>query len=202
VADVPTGTLLATHRSEPLKEMMQAMLRFSTNITAEAAGLSATAAQTGQMRGLRTSAFGMARWAERRAGGITPHFVDHSGLGDLSRVSASDMVRMLMADGVRSTLQPIMRQINLVDNNNKQIEDARLSIRAKTGTLNFVSSLAGYVQTAQGRDLAFAIFSSDLEARAQGKLQGDESPPGARSWNRRARGLQQDILKHLALRLI
>jgi len=197
----PTGTPLATFEGEPLTEVMRGMLRYSTNITAEAAGLSATNQRVGEKRGLRTSAIGMARWITERCGGITPHFVDHSGLGDLSRVSPADAVGMLAAPDVKQTLQPIMRDIRLVGDDQKVIERAGMSVRAKTGTLNFVSTLAGYVRTDKGRDLAFAIFASDLEARQAGILEGAERPRGSRTFNTRARRLQQDILKHLALRL-
>ncbi|MEJ8561464.1 D-alanyl-D-alanine carboxypeptidase/D-alanyl-D-alanine-endopeptidase [Yoonia sp. GPGPB17] len=198
---VPNGTPIARFQSASLRDIMRGMLRFSTNLTAEAAGMAATAARAGMPRGLRTSALGMSRWADARAGGIAPSFVDHSGLGDQSRVSPADMVRLLVAPNVMPTLQPIMRDIRLVGNDEQVINDPNVSVKAKTGTLNFVSSLAGYVRTKNGRDLAFAFFASDLEAREAGKLTGAESPPGARGWNRRARRLQQDILKHLAFRL-
>lgn len=197
----PTGTPLASFESEPLRDMMRGMLRYSTNLTAEAAGMAATAARAGALRGLRTSALGMARWAQARGGGIAPYFVDHSGLGDQSRVSPSDMVRLLSAPDVMPTLRPIMRDIRLVGDDQQVIDDPQVSVKAKTGTLNFVSSLAGYVRTKNGRDLAFAFFASDLQAREAGKLSGAENPPGARGWNRRARRVQQDILKHLAFRL-
>jgi D-alanyl-D-alanine carboxypeptidase/D-alanyl-D-alanine-endopeptidase (penicillin-binding protein 4) len=197
----PSGTPLADIDSVPLREMMRGMLRFSTNITAEAAGLAATAQRVGQQRGLRTSALGMARWANIRADGISPDFVDHSGLGDQSRVSPRDMVKLLSATDVMPTLKPIMRDIRLVGEDQQVINDPQVSVKAKTGTLNFVSTLAGYVRSKSGRDLAFAIFASDLDAREAGKLTGAESPPGARGWNRRARRLQQDILTHLAFRL-
>lgn len=197
-ADAPTGTPLVSFESAPLAEMMRGMLRYSTNLTAEAAGMTATAARVGALRGLRTSALGMSRWADKRAGGISPSFVDHSGLGDQSRVSPADMVRMLCAPDVMTTLHPILRNIPLVGSDGQVIDDRQVSVKAKTGTLNFVSTLAGYVRTKSGRNLAFAIFASDLDAREAGKLTGAESPPGARGWNRRARRLQQDILKHLA----
>ena len=200
-ATAPIGAPLTSIQSEPLVDMMRGMLRFSTNITAEAAGLSATSHRAGQQRGLRTSAFGMARWASDRAAGISPTFVDHSGLGDLSRLSPADMVTLLMAPEVMPTLRPIMRNIGVVGDDDKVIEGGGMSVKAKTGTLNFVSTLAGYVRTKSGRDLAFAIFASDLDAREVGKRQGGEAPPGSRSWNRRARALQQDILKHLLLRV-
>jgi D-alanyl-D-alanine carboxypeptidase/D-alanyl-D-alanine-endopeptidase (penicillin-binding protein 4) len=108
---------------------------------------------------------------------------------------------MLTAPDVMSTLKPILRDIRLVGDDDKVLDDPQVSVKAKTGTLNFVSTLAGYVRTKSGRDLAFAIFASDLDAREAGKAQGDESPPGARGWNRRARRLQQDILRHLAFRV-
>lgn len=200
-ANAPTGIPIASFESAALREMMRGMLRFSTNLTAEAAGMAATAARVGNLRGLRTSALGMARWADARAGGIAPSFVDHSGLGDQSRVSPQDMVRLLNAPDVMSVLRPIMRDIRLVGDDQQVIDDPQVSVRAKTGTLNFVSSLAGYLRTKSGRDLAFAFFAADLDAREAGKLTGAESPPGARGWNTRTRRLQQDILRHLAFRL-
>ncbi len=199
--EAPTGAPLATFEGDPLTEVMRGMLRYSTNITAEVAGLSATNQRVGEKRGLRTSAFGMARWLTDRCGGITPHFVDHSGLGDLSRVSPADAVGMLAAPNVMQTLQPIMRDIRLVGDDDKIIERAGMNVRAKTGTLNFVSTLAGYMRTDKGRDLAFAIFASDLDARQAGISEGAERPRGSRTFNTRARRLQQNILKHLALRL-
>jgi D-alanyl-D-alanine carboxypeptidase/D-alanyl-D-alanine-endopeptidase (penicillin-binding protein 4) len=192
---LPESQELARFASQPLDRMMRGMLRFSTNITAEAAGLSATAARTGQKRGLRTSALGMARWAEDRAG-IAPYFVDHSGLGDTARVTAADMVQFLTADRVVPTLRPLMKQIDMLDRDRNVIRDHPGQVLAKTGTLNFVSSLAGYLQTASGRDLAFAFFGADLDAREAGKRAGDEAPPGARQWNRKAKALQQRLLQN------
>jgi D-alanyl-D-alanine carboxypeptidase/D-alanyl-D-alanine-endopeptidase (penicillin-binding protein 4) len=195
----PTGTPLAEYTGRSLTEVMRGMLRYSTNLTAEVSGLAATNKRAGQRRGLRTSAFGMSQWISDRCGGIDPAFVDHSGLGDRSRVSVADTVAMLAATNVQDTLEPMMREIRLVGDNQQVIARDGMQVRAKTGTLNFVSTLAGYVRTDKGRNLAFAIFASDLEAREAGKREGAERPTGARSWNRRARALQQDIIKHLAL---
>ena len=195
----PDGQVLAEVESAPLTEMARLMLRYSTNLTAEAIGLTATVARTGQARGLHTSALGMARWAQGRGAGDA-FFTDHSGLGDQSRISAGDMVRLLTAEGTGETLRPLLRNMVLTDSNGKPLSSAPGVVRAKTGTLNFVSGLAGYVRTHRGRNLAFAYFSADLDAREEGKRSGAEIPSGARPWNRQSRRLQQDLLQHWAQR--
>lgn len=197
----PSGTPLAQFNGAPLPDVMRGMLRFSTNLTAEATGLTATATRTGTKRGLAASALEMSLWAQGRCAGARPAFVDHSGLGDQSRVSPADMVRLLSCGDAQPALMPILRDIALVGDDGNIISTGQVAVKAKTGTLNFVSTLAGYVRTQDGRDLAFAIFASDIAAREAGKLTGAERPRGARTWNSRARTLQQNILKHLALRL-
>lgn len=197
VMALPVGEVVATHESDPLPIIMRDMLKYSTNITAEAAGLEATEKRTGQKRGLRTSALGMSQWAKVRAG-ISPTFVDHSGLGDASRISASDMVQLLNADGAMAQLRPLMKEIAMKDDNNRTIADHPVTVLAKTGTLNFVSSLAGYLRTESGRDLTFAIFAADLDAREKGKISKDERPHGSISFNTNAKRLQQDLLQRWA----
>lgn len=197
VQDLPPGDVIATFTSAPLRDILRDMLLYSTNLTAEVAGLSATAARTGQRRGMRTSALGMTRWAGMQAA-IHPSFVDHSGLGDGSRISAGDMVALMTARGVAAQLRPILKQVPLTDQKGERVAGLAAEVRAKTGTLNFVSALAGYLTTEQGRTLAFAFFGADLVAREQGKLAGDEQPAGAETYNARAKRLQQTLLQRWA----
>ncbi len=197
VPDAPNGDVLAEHGSDELGRMMRAMLRFSTNITAEAAGMMATQKLSGQQRGLRTSALGMTRWAKERAG-ITASFVDHSGLGDTTRITAAEMVTLLNAEGVGDVLFPILKDIPFRDDKKRVIKDHPATVVAKTGTLNFVSSLAGYIRTGGGRNLTFAIFAADLEAREIGKASNDEQPRGSITFNTKAKKLQQTLLRRWA----
>ena len=194
---LPEGRVLAAHQSPPLAEVLRGMLRFSTNLTAEISGMTASAARAGGPRRLRTSALGMTRWADDRAG-IACSFEDHSGLGDASRISAGDMVRLLSAPGVRGQLDPILRPIAFRDESGNLLSDGPPPVRAKTGTLNFVSTLAGYLTTDSGRVLAFAIFAADLAARDRGKASGEEQPNGSISYNTRAKRLQQSLLQYWA----
>ncbi len=198
----PGGPVLTRLQSNPLAQQLQFMLRNSINLSAEVTGMSATKALLGQRVGLQDSAVAMSDWASLRCEGrVAPAFVDHSGLGDASRISPADMVGILAAPRVHDQLFPILRPVRVFDDAGTEILRQGLDVRAKTGTLNFVSSLAGYVRTEQGRNLVFAIFSSDLPRREEGKRSGAERPQGAVAWSRRARAMQGKIVRHLATRL-
>ena len=78
-------------------------------------------------------------------------------------------------------------------------KNARDSVRAKTGTLNFVSGLAGYLDTRDGTQMAFAVFVADTDRRRAIPDGEKERPKGARSWNRKAKGLQQRLIERWSL---
>lgn len=198
IAALPSGSQLAVFEGAPLTAVLQDMLRFSTNITAEGVGLTATRAIDSAARGIGNSAAAMTRWTQSRAGGDAA-FMDHSGLSDRSKISAGDMTTLLMSEGANAALWPILKKIRLTDEDGNDLADFPAEVRAKTGTLNFVSTLAGYIRTAEGHDLAFTIFSADLAARAAGKASGDEQPAGSLSWNRRAKRMQQRLLQRWAI---
>ena len=80
--------------------------------------------------------------------------------------------------------------------------DSPYALRAKTGTLNFVSGLAGFLDTGgdggSGRTLVFAMFSADMARRRLIRRADRERPPGARGWNRRAHRMQWSLLNRWA----
>ncbi len=191
---LPAAQTLTTIAGLPLTQLMRSMLRFSTNITAEAAGLAASAKQSGRRPRLRTSAFYMTRWMKQYTGS-GPRFYDHSGLADTTRLSPRHMAKLLTGQGIRDQLVPILKKHNFVDAKGRALSDQPGVVLAKTGTLNFVTTLAGYLTDGSGRDCAFAIFAADLEARAAGKLAGDEQPFGSITFNTKAKALQQALLR-------
>jgi D-alanyl-D-alanine carboxypeptidase/D-alanyl-D-alanine-endopeptidase (penicillin-binding protein 4) len=77
---------------------------------------------------------------------------------------------------------------------------AGVSVYAKTGTLNFVSALAGFITTRDGRDLSFAIFTSDRARRDAIPTDQRERPAGATGWAGRSRQLQKELLRSWAVR--
>ncbi|MEM9796302.1 MAG: D-alanyl-D-alanine carboxypeptidase/D-alanyl-D-alanine-endopeptidase [Pseudomonadota bacterium] len=190
--EMPNGTVLGYETGAPLVKVARAMLRYSTNLTAEVLGMSATRQRVGRPETLRESGSAMSAWLAERAGARRADFDDHSGLNASDRISAADMVRMLTAPGAEAKLRPVLRQMNVG-------EGRPISVRAKTGTLNFVSGLAGYFDTPSGQPLAFAIFTGDLDRRDALTVAQRERPPGGRSWARASRGLQGKLIERWAV---
>ena len=142
-------------------------------------------------------------WMRERLGARQARFVDHSGLGVDSKLRPHDMTRALVAAGPNGMLRGLMRDIPVLNDAGNRMPYSPLEVVAKTGTLNFVSTLAGYVRTPNGRSLAFSVFCADLERRARLTHDQMERPPGGRTYNGRAKRLQQALVRRWggALRL-
>ncbi|MGI3170360.1 D-alanyl-D-alanine carboxypeptidase/D-alanyl-D-alanine endopeptidase [Pseudooceanicola sp. C21-150M6] len=196
VTDIlPQGRVLVSRNSAPLTTILKDMLKYSTNLTAEMVGLSATTKYSGRPRDLKDSAQIMSGWARERLGMTKTQMVDHSGLGDDSRTTAGDLVMALNHSLARQRLRPLLKVIEMRDTNYKVMKNHPLSVHAKTGTLNFVSTLAGYAQTREGRDMAFAILTADVPRRDALTEAQRERPDGGWTWNRNSRLLQQALLQ-------
>jgi len=189
-----TGTVLVARQSPDLAAILKGMLARSNNLTAEVMGLSASVARGSRVSGLSQSASEMSRWMQARLGARKPRFVDHSGLGDKSRISASDMVASLVSVGPDSALASLLKTASLRDAKGKPVPNSGVRLRLKTGTLNFVSALSGYIDVNGKRDLVFAVFTADMARRAAIAPEARERPPGARGWSRRSRGLQWRLI--------
>ncbi len=190
----PNGVSLLEHSSVPMTELLRDTLRFSTNISAEAIGMMASQAAGGSPGNLAASGAQMSEWARVRYGMTSLRMVDHSGLGAASRVSMVDLCSMFRQAGQSGALRALLRAHPFRDSRGRVIADPGMDVRAKTGTLFFVSALGGYLRTASGRDLAFAICSADLSRRARVAGGDLDRPDGTSTWNGQARGMQQDLL--------
>ncbi len=194
--------------SRRLSDILADMLRYSTNLTAEAVGLSATRASGGGLDTLSASGQAMSAWAAGFAGfppgdpGMA--LTNHSGLSGDSRASVRRLTDLLIAaeargfpslDGGRgATLRALLPMRPYLEKGEAEPAIAA-TVRAKTGTLNFTSALAGYIDLETGRRLAFAIIAADVPRRAATADPTVESPPGAKGWANGARRVQRALIR-------
>ncbi len=190
-----TALVLAEHVSDPLNDIMRGMMRWSTNLTAEVVGLMATQAGGVRPANLTESGAAMTDWMRDTLGARNATFVDHSGLGVGSRIRPQDMTQALINAGPTGTLRDLMKDIPMRDSAGNVIADHPIDVVAKTGTLNFVSTLAGYARAPSGRDLAFTIFCADMDRRDAIPADQLERPPGTRTYNGAAKRLQQALIE-------
>ena len=184
---LPEGTEIARHESPNLRRIVRDMMEYSTNLTAEVIGLAASRAGD-----VAASAAAMADWLRGQGIGGDFAFHDHSGLSPSNRVGAGMLATLMAGPGQARDLRGLMKLIPLKDARGKR-KDSDIRIEAKTGTLNFVSNLAGYAQAPEGRALAFAILTADEPRRAASE--GQELPEGVMGWTKRSKALQQALIE-------
>jgi serine-type D-Ala-D-Ala carboxypeptidase/endopeptidase (penicillin-binding protein 4) len=176
------GEVLATTQSPPLDVLVEHMLRTSDNVVAEGLARLAAAEQghPASFAGVRA-----ALTAALTAGGPVPPaagILDGSGLARGSAISSRVVARLLARAAGDDPPGPRLRALfsglpvagfdgTLADRfDSGPAADAAGTVRAKTGTLNGVSSLAGQVVDADGRLLVFAVLAdrvaNTVEARA------------------------------------
>lgn len=191
---LPEGTALARHMSAPLPEVLRAMMKYSTNVTAEVAGMMASGALGPDDHA--QSARAMSDWLEARIGAQQGQLVDHSGLGATSRICAEEMVRVLGTLGPQAGLPGLMKDLRF-GKARPGVAVPRRAV-AKSGTLNFVSGLVGYLTTADGAERVFAIYAADMARHDAVTPDQMENPPGLSGWLRRARRLQLELVQSWA----
>lgn len=191
---LPAGKAITGQSSQPLRLILRDMLKYSTNITAEMVGMAATARRLGRPESLINSAKEMSVWAAETLDLRNTAMVDHSGLGDSSRTTTGDLTRAMASPLSRNELRPLLKDIPMRDSKYRVLKSHPLDVVAKTGTLNFVSTLAGYATLPDGTDLAFAILTADLPRRDALSVAQRERPEGGRAWNRRSKLLQLALL--------
>jgi len=161
---------LAVHRSAPLSALVERMLTHSDNDIAEA-----LARRTALAAGEPASFAGGAKAVRGRLDKLRlplhgVHLADGSGLDRHDKVTASLLSRLLVRAaaperaGLRAVLTglPVAHFTGTLDGRYKDREGGVGAglVRAKTGTLTGVNTLAGTVVDADGRLLAFAFMTA------------------------------------------
>lgn len=165
-----TGTTLAEIKSAPVSLLVQEMLVYSNNYLAEMLARQLALA-TGQPATFEGAAAALtATLNGLGAGRDGQQIADGSGMSTNNRLTPAGLVAALQLAAERDELAAMLAGMPVGcatgTLTNRFIDDrsvaARGQVRAKTGTLNKVSALAGYTRTADGAVLAFAFIGNDL----------------------------------------
>lgn len=166
--------VLALHQSPSMLEILSVVNKKSHNLYAEAVLRSVGRAATGE-GSVRGGSRAVHEMLTREAGldSLALRMLDGSGLSVLNRVSARAITHLLaymaqspMWSSYWETLPEAgdprglrrMHQTPAVGN-----------LRAKTGTIDHVSALSGYVRAANGERIVFAIISNDVPSTWRAK---------------------------------
>ncbi len=160
----PDGTReVVRHESIPITDIARQVLRYSNNLSAELIGLAASQALTGRKLSLKDSVGALAAWWRLRLpdddwNGFS--LENHSGLSSKSLSTPRQIVVMLEAAASQAgaDFHELLRPVSW--------KGVKGTASVKTGTMSYARGLAGYIDTASGKRLAFAIFFNDAAKRA------------------------------------
>ena len=165
VAPVPEGaTPWHRHRSPPLALIVRGINKFSNNVMARNLLLTLGAERFGAPGTAAKGRRAVAAWLERR-GIDLPHLrlVNGAGLSRDTRITARGLGRLLIA-GERSRFRPEFATSLPLASLDGTLRTRLLGhpeatrARLKTGRLDGVRAMAGYVRTSSGRTLAVAAL--------------------------------------------
>jgi D-alanyl-D-alanine carboxypeptidase/D-alanyl-D-alanine-endopeptidase (penicillin-binding protein 4) len=174
-APLPAGARLVYEIESPtLAEVVRDINKFSNNVMARQLFL--TLSIDGRTPGsAERSARAVRTWmAERRLGGEELVMENGSGLSRLERVSPATLSRLLLAAWRSPVMPEFMASMPLVAydgtmRRRMKTRDVAGQAHIKTGSLNDVRSIAGYVLAASGRRLAVVcVVNAGNLAGAQG----------------------------------
>ena len=168
-------------RFHSLDQVLMRMLKESDNLYAESV-LYQIAASGGVKQASATHA---RQWINKLVSriGLTPgdyKFADGSGLSLYNYVSAELLVSLLRFayhnQNIYGQLYPALPIAGVDGTLEKRMKGAFTNgnVRAKTGTLTGISSLAGYCTAANGHKLAFAIINQGVLKNASGRTFQDK----------------------------
>lgn len=178
VGEVPHGArLVHVAESESLAEIVRRLNKTSNNFVAEqilkTLGAEAKGTPGSWAKGIAAAEDFLSQVGIPRGSYVMKN---GSGLNDTNRFSARQLVTLLRAMWGRFPLQAEYLSSLPVAGRDGTIRfrmegsEAEGRLRAKTGTMKNMTSLSGYVQTAGGRTLAFAVLVNDYAGSASAAI--------------------------------
>jgi serine-type D-Ala-D-Ala carboxypeptidase/endopeptidase (penicillin-binding protein 4) len=158
---VARGSPVARVRSRPLETLVRYMDRKSSNFFAEVLGKRLSVELRGRPGTIAGAGRALTRWAADR--GVKVHAVDSSGLSYRNRISPLGIVRLLRTSESEEWGQALWSSLAGARQGTLADRLAGIRIRAKTGTLDGISALSGWVwMRHRGAWARFSILSRGM----------------------------------------
>jgi serine-type D-Ala-D-Ala carboxypeptidase/endopeptidase (penicillin-binding protein 4) len=176
------ATSLASVSSPPLSAIVEQMLEESNNVIAENLARQ-VAVKTGKPASYSGAAAAVT--AELARLGVTGglHLVDGSGLSPQDAIAPATLVKVLGLAATRPRMRALLAGLPVAGFSGtlsggesvfSDIDGAALgAVRAKTGNLSTVTTLAGVVTDQAGRTLTFAFMADQIPAASMLKTAAD-----------------------------
>jgi len=153
----PAAQVLSERQSPPLVEIVRDINKFSNNVMTRQVLLTLGAALSGTPASERHGALVIRQWLDQRGLGMPELVIENgSGLSRIERISAQSMANMLNAAWQSPTMPELISSLSLVGYDGTMrrrlgIQSVAGRAHVKTGLLNDVRAIAGYVLAASGR---------------------------------------------------
>ncbi len=176
----PHGKLLYVSQSETFDLILKRLNKVSSNFVAEQLIKTLAAEQKGPPGSFVNGIQVVEEFLEKQVGIPRGSYVmkNGSGLNDANRFSAAQITRLLRVMYERFPLAPeFLSSLGIAGKDGTlryrfEGSDAVGRLRGKTGTLEKISSLSGYVQSAGGEKFCFAAIVNDYPGRSGPVVQG------------------------------
>ncbi len=155
----PPGGLetIASVTSQPLQRLLTKMLRPSDNFIAEMLGKRLGVETRGVPGTIAKGAAAIERWTDDHGTGFTLY--DNSGLSYANRVTAQGIVRLLWFAEDQPWGPDLRRALPTGGQGTLRHRLRGVDVRAKTGSLDDVSALSGWVRVRSGDWVEFSVLS-------------------------------------------
>lgn len=211
-ADQSTRTIYQ-YRSPDLKSIASLAMEYSNNLYSEALLVKAAIKNNSKVNSIEMAAQTMKEWYVKKFGKelfAQSTFVNGSGLSVSNLTTVENLATFIgKASATRFDELYYLSLFSLSGHNGwikKRLNSQNTSYRvwAKTGSLDYVNNIAGFINTKSGKTLYYAIFSNDFEKRKA--LEGENNQylntlrNGARSWNHKTDRVLDTLLEDWILR--
>jgi len=169
-APAPGAEVIAQIESPPLSTMLRYMNRKSSNFFAEVLGKRLGVERSGPLGTMAKGARAIEAWAARYHASVVAH--DSSGLSSSNRASPKAITKLIYA----AERQPWGARLrDMLPRGGEGTLEDRLKgvrVRAKTGTLDSISTLAGWVKLKRTKSwAAFSLMSKGMPKSTAARLE-------------------------------